>query len=96
LAIISIASFAVANALYGPSASSLVVEISPREARATYLAINSLCWGISGSLGPTLGLAAMDHGSDLAIKYWVILSSVNLFSFLGLLLLNKISRKQEI
>lgn len=96
LAIISIASFAVANALYGPSASSLVVEISPREARATYLAINSLCWGISGSLGPALGLAAMDHGSDLAVKYWAILSSINVFSFLGLLLLNRISKRQEI
>ena len=96
LAIATIASFAVANALYGPSASSLVVEISPRESRATYLAINSLCWGISGSLGPALGLAAMDHGSDLAVRYWIILSAINVFSFLGLLLLNKISRKQEI
>ncbi|MEZ4536689.1 MAG: MFS transporter [Cyanobacteriota/Melainabacteria group bacterium] len=96
LAIVTIASFAVANALYGPSASSLVVEISPRESRATYLAINSLCWGISGSLGPALGLAAMDHGSDLAVRYWIILSAINVFSFLGLFLLNKISKRQEI
>ncbi|MGD9681369.1 MAG: MFS transporter [Candidatus Obscuribacterales bacterium] len=89
LSFLTVAAFAAANALYGPSASSLVVEIAPQRSRATYLAVNSLCWGIAGSIGPAIGLAALDHGPEVAVRYWLVLAAVNLLGLLGLIFLER-------
>jgi len=89
VAILAVTLVAVANSLYGPAASSLVVEISPKDSRATYLAINSLCWGISGSIGPAVGLAVLDRGAGDAIIYWAVLAAINVLAAFGLYTLEK-------
>ncbi len=89
IAILAVTLVAVANSLYGPAASSLVVEISPKDSRATYLAINSLCWGISGSIGPAVGLAVLDRGAGDAIIYWAVLAAINVLAAFGLYTLEK-------
>lgn len=96
LAVLTLISFSIGNALYAPSASSLVVEISPVESKAKYLSINSLCWGISGAIGPAIGLAALDHGSGIACGYWIVLSAVSALAVSGLMLLeHMISKKRD-
>ena len=96
LAVGIIFAFAVGNALYGPSASSLVVEIAPQDSRATYLSVNSLCWGISGSFGPAIGLAALDQGTDIAVIYWFALALVNIAGVIGLLALKNMIAKSAL
>lgn len=90
VSILAVTLVAVANSLYGPASSSLVVEISPKDSRATYLAINSLCWGISGSFGPAVGLAVLDWGSEAAVAYWVVLAVINTMAIAGLYMLERI------
>lgn len=94
-ALATVAAFSIANALYGPSASSLVVEIAPPQARATYLSINSLCWGIAGSFGPAIGLSFLDHGAELAVKYWAVLAAINVVAIIGLLFLNNLIKSKD-
>lgn len=93
LSILSVSIFAFANALYGPAASSLVVELAPPSARATYLSVNSLCWGLAGTVGPAVGLALIDKGAMPTLFYWLGLGMFNVFCIAGLYWLECLKRK---
>ena len=84
---------AFANALYSPAASSLVVELAPANARATYLSVNSLCWGLAGTVGPAVGLTIIDKGARPALLYWFALALLNAISIAGLWALKKLQDK---
>ena len=84
---------AFANALYSPAASSLVVELAPANARATYLSVNSLCWGLAGTVGPAVGLTIIDKGARPALLYWFALALLNAISIAGLWTLKKLQDK---
>ncbi len=87
--------FAFANALYGPSASSLVVEIAPEDSKAIYLSVNSVCWGVASSFGPALGLAALDQGLSSGITFWWTLSISSAIAVLGLAALKALINKRR-
>lgn len=87
--------FAFANALYGPAASSLVVELAPATARATYLSVNSLCWGLAGTVGPAVGLTIIDKGARPALLYWLALALLNVISIAGLWALKKLQDRRK-
>ncbi len=54
--------WALATVLYLPGSSAYVAAIAPADKRATYLALNSQCWGIGYLLGPPLGGWALEQG----------------------------------
>lgn len=59
---------------YNPSASALIVDLSPLSLRGVYFAINSQCWAIGYLIGPPLGGWILDRGMVYAHKYWIILA----------------------
>jgi MFS family permease len=54
-----------------PSASSLVVDLSPESLRGIYLGVNSQCWAIGYFIGPPLGGWAMDQVPWIAHSFWL-------------------------
>lgn len=66
---------AIAEVLYGPSASALVSDLAPVSLRGIYFSLESECWAIGFLIGPVIGGWALDHpdavGTDLWL-YWVL------------------------
>jgi MFS family permease len=62
---------ALATVAYTPSASSLVVTLSPVALRGVYLSINSLCWAMGYLIGPILGGWAMAQPQSIANGFWI-------------------------
>lgn len=63
LALVPMLIWALATVLYLPGSSAYVAAIAPPERRATYLALNSQCWGLGYLLGPPLGGWALELGT---------------------------------
>jgi MFS family permease len=72
--IVAMALFALSLVLYGPTASALVAEIAPPDARGVYLSINSLCWAAGGAIGAPIGLAALELPDPLDMQLWLALA----------------------
>jgi MFS family permease len=70
-AILALSILAIATVAYTPSASALVVDLSPPALRGIYLSINSQCWAIGYFIGPTLGGWALDRSENFAHNFWL-------------------------
>lgn len=88
-AILALGVLAVATVAYTPSASALVVDLSPPSLRGIYLSINSQCWAIGYLIGPPLGGWALDRSLSFAHSFW--LASAASIS-LGILILRYLDR----
>lgn len=89
-AILALSVFAIATNAYTPSASALVVDLSPPSERGVYLAINAQCWAIGYLIGPPLGGWALDHQEAIADGFWLVLA----FSIvIGILILRVLARR---
>ena len=71
-AILALGILAIAMVAYTPSASALVVELSPESLRGVYLSINSQCWAIGYFIGSPLGGWALDSSSTIAHGFWLV------------------------
>ena len=75
LAILALSILALGMVTYTPSASALVVELSPGDLRGVYLSLNSQCWAIGYLIGPPLGGLALDQDSLAIVNgFWLLLS----------------------
>jgi MFS family permease len=84
-AVVALFFLAIATISYTPSASSLVVEMSPVSLRGVYLSLNSQCWAIGYLIGPPLGGWALDQSTNFAHNFWLFCAiSIGL----GILILN--------
>ncbi|TVQ43035.1 MAG: MFS transporter [Gloeocapsa sp. DLM2.Bin57] len=73
-AILALSILALAMVTYTPSASALVVELSPANLRGVYLSLNSQCWAIGYLIGPPLGGLALDQDSLVLVHgFWLLL-----------------------
>lgn len=70
-AILGLGISAIALVCYLPSASALVADLAPDNARGIYLSINSQCWGMGYLIGPPLGGLIFDQGKIAADNFWV-------------------------
>jgi MFS family permease len=70
-AILALGVLAIAMVTYTPSASALVVELSPPSLRGVYFSINSQCWAIGYLIGPPLGGWALDQSPAIAARFWL-------------------------
>ncbi|MDY6940497.1 MAG: MFS transporter [Cyanobacteriota bacterium] len=64
---------AMAEILYSPIAVAVVGEMAPVRLRGIYFALESECWAIGFTIGPTLGGWALDRPEALGSKFWLIL-----------------------
>ena len=63
---------AIAMVAYTPSASALVVDLSPSSLRGIYLAINSQSWAVGYLIGPPLGGWVLDRPAFYAHNFWLV------------------------
>ncbi len=84
LAFLALAVMALGMVVYNPSASALVVDLSPTQLRGVYLSINSLCWAVGYAIGPALGGATLDLPRPWANLLWPGLALSTLAGFVGL------------
>jgi len=91
-AISGLSVMAIATVAYNPSASALVVDLSPESLRGVYLSINSLCWAVGYFLGPTVGGWAMDQTRWIAQAFWLYSALSILIAVAILLYLGKVIR----
>lgn len=73
MALAAFALIAMAEILYGPTASSLVGDMAPASLRGIYFSLESQCWAIGFLVGPALGGWALDHPSLLGTNLWIVL-----------------------
>ncbi|MGF1514025.1 MAG: MFS transporter [Elainellaceae cyanobacterium] len=80
LTAIAFALVAIAEILYGPSASALVADLAPASLRGVYFSLDSECWAIGFLVGPALGGWALDHsdsgaalGVGWGVAFWLLL-----------------------
>ena len=52
---VALAIFGVGECFHGPAHQALVAEIAPDHLRGRYFAVNSLSWGLAGTVGPAAG-----------------------------------------
>ncbi len=62
----------LAVVLYNPSASALVVDLAPEDARGVYLSINSLCWAVGFALGPAAAGMVLDLPPPWPASLWMV------------------------
>lgn len=74
-AILALSVLAIATVAYTPSASALVVDLSPPSLRGIYLSINSQCWAIGYFIGPPLGGWALDRSPSFAHRFWLVFAA---------------------
>jgi MFS family permease len=74
-AILALGILAIATVAYTPSASALVVDLSPESLRGVYLSLNSQCWAIGYFIGPPLGGWALDRNEAIAHGFWLALAA---------------------
>ncbi|MEM6427208.1 MAG: MFS transporter, partial [Cyanobacteria bacterium P01_D01_bin.128] len=72
LILIGFAFIAVAEVLYGTSATALVGEIAPIDQRGVYFALESECWAVGFLIGPAAGGWALDH-PETGKNLWLVL-----------------------
>lgn len=90
---IAVACIAVAEILYGPSASALVGDIAPANLRGIYFSLESECWAIGFLIGPALGGWALDHPAQLGTNLWLVLVfSASIAGVMLLLLRSQLAR----
>lgn len=87
IAFLALSLLAVAIVIYTPSASALVVKLSPPEQRGVYLAMNSQCWAIGYLIGPPLGGWVLDLGTPISNIFWLFLAGS---VFLGIYVLKSL------
>jgi MFS family permease len=63
---------AIAMVAYNPSASALIVDLSPANLRGIYFSLNSQCWAIGYLIGPSLGGWVLDQPSIYVHNFWLI------------------------
>ncbi|HEY9647834.1 MAG TPA: MFS transporter [Chroococcidiopsis sp.] len=73
-ATLSLGILSLATVAYMPSASTLVINLSPPALRGIYLSVNSLCWAFGYFIGPTLGGWAMDQPAWVAHSFWLLVA----------------------
>ncbi len=66
---------AIAVVAYTPSASALVVDLSPPSLRGIYFAVNSQSWAIGYLIGPPLGGWVLDRSAIYVHNYWLVAAS---------------------
>ncbi len=94
LAILALSILALAMVTYTPSASALVVELSPINLRGVYLSLNSQCWAIGYLIGPPLGGLALDQDSVVLIHgFWLLLGMSVIVGIVILLYLERVIAK---
>lgn len=87
-AIAALSILALAMVVYTPSASALVVDLSPSNLRGVYLSLNSQCWAIGYLIGPPLGGLALDQDSLFLVHgFWLLLAVSVIFGIFILLYL---------
>lgn len=80
---------AMAMVAYNPSASALIVDLSPPNLRGIYFSLNSQCWAIGYLIGPPLGGWVLDQSTIYAHNFWLI----GAFSIIiGILILRYLQR----
>jgi MFS family permease len=52
---VAMAVFGVGECFHGPAHQALVADIAPEHLRGRYFAVNSLSWGLAGTVGPAVG-----------------------------------------
>ena len=70
--ILSLLMSAIAMVAYNPSASALIVDLSPPSLRGVYFALNSQCWAIGYLIGPPLGGWVLDKSALYAHNFWLV------------------------
>ena len=63
---------AIAMVAYTPSASALVVDLSPPSLRGIYFAIHSQSWAVGYLIGPPLGGWVLDRSAIYAHNFWLV------------------------
>lgn len=79
LATLALIVMSLATVAYGPPSSALIVELAPKESRAIYFSINSLCWAMGGLVGPPLVFAAMDQFPQKTAYIWIVVAFTTVF-----------------
>jgi MFS family permease len=96
LILLAFGCIAIAEVLYGPSASALVGDLAPETLRGVYFALESECWAIGYLIGPALGGWALDHPQPLGTNFWLALvSSSALAGGLLLVLRSQLTRQES-
>lgn len=95
-AALALAILGLGTATYMPSASSLVVDLSPESLRGVYLAINSQCWAIGQFIGPPLGGWALDRSPWVAHTFWLGMAATVLIGVVILHVLHGMMADEEI
>jgi MFS family permease len=73
-AFLALGIFAIAIVSYTPSASALVVDLSPDNLRGIYLSLNSQCWAIGYFVGPALGGWVLDQSPFFVHSFWLAMA----------------------
>ena len=73
-AFLALGIFAIAIVSYTPSASALVVDLSPDNLRGIYLSLNSQCWAIGYFIGPALGGWVLDQSQFFVHSFWLAMA----------------------
>lgn len=93
LSLVTVLVLSIASSLYGPGSSLYVVSIAPESARALYLSVNSMCWGIARLIAPAVGLTMVTQGGASASSLWILVSVLNAMVLVpGLFILNRMPR----
>jgi MFS family permease len=72
LAVLAMVMFALGETLWSPTAPALLNDLAPERLRGRYNSVQSLLWGVAGSLGPLLSGAFLGRG--LGIGWTVALA----------------------
>ncbi len=83
-AFLALGIMAIATVMYLPSASMVVVTLSPQSLRGVYMSINSLCWAVGYFIGPTLGGWALDQERWMIDSFWIT-SALSVALVIGIL-----------
>jgi len=62
VAVLAMALFALGETLWSPTAPALLNDLAPERLRGRYNSVQSLLWGVAGSLGPLLSGAFLGRG----------------------------------
>ena len=63
----------VGESIYAPTADALPAALAPLELRGRYAAVHQMAWGISETIAPTVGAAALAAGNE---ALWVTLAAI--------------------
>ena len=70
-AIIALGIMSIAVAIYYPSVSAVMMDLSPVNLRGIYFSMNAQCWAIGYFVGPMLGGWALDSSDVFARSFWL-------------------------